>query len=80
MAVLIDIDESLDQFFQQAAKGPDLNSFEAFRMRSAALVKRRSAEIAEQDLPAAVMKRVMGVQVAMHDALLMQMACKRGDA
>ena len=65
---------SIDQFFEQATKGSHLNALECGGQRLiVGCIKRCRAKIAHQRVALAAMEDVVGVQVAMHDALLMQM-------
>ncbi len=72
---------SLDQLFEQTTIRPD---FEALQ-RDAGIgivggIERCCAEITQQSMSLAAMQDIVRIQIAMHDASLMQMACRRCNA
>lgn len=69
-----------DQLFQQATKGANLDPLKAISENF--LVKRKDRgcpEITQQCSALAAMQNVVGVEVAMHDALLVQLPRRPSD-
>src|SRR3546814_9079550 len=80
MRIVFEVWTALQQLFQQTTESARFDALQRLASGTLRLEERGSAEIAEQAFARWVDQQIMGVQIAMQDAALMQVRERRGGA
>src|SRR3546814_18796867 len=80
MRIVFEVWTALQQLFQQTTESARFDALQRLVSGTLRLEERGSAEIAEQAFARWVDQQIMGVQIAMQDAALMQVSDRRGGA